>query len=229
MPADAFPGATRSTLHWAMMERRTEPTGLRVVRSDGAAGTARQPLVRRVVDALVGRRARLAGTVYLCVDLSASMADPGKMPELLRGSVRFFYEAWRRNYAVGAIGFGSAARVLTGATRNPYRFQKSITGLMPNGRTAMARALRLAAGRLRLRGGHRVILLITDGMPDSREATLDAAAAARALGIRVIAVGTGRADEAFLRALAPRPELARVVGANSFGDAVGGAAGELVP
>ncbi len=206
-----------------MADDRSRPAGLSAVRPE-PDDTAASP-ARRVVDALVGRRARLTGTVYLCLDLSASMADPGKMPQLLRGSIRFFYEAWRRNYAVGVIGFGSTARVLSGATRNPYRFQRSITGLMPNGRTAMARALRMAAGRLR--SGRRVILLITDGMPDSREATLDAAAAARAAGIRVIAVGTGQADEAFLSALTPRPELARVVATEGFGDAIGGAVAGL--
>lgn len=211
-----------------MADDRSKARGMPAVRPDGDATAARPPLTRRVVDALVGRGARLTGTVYLCLDLSASMADPGKMPHLLRGSIRFFYEAWRRGYAVGVIGFGSTARVLSGATRNPLRFQKSITGLMPDGRTAMARALRLAAGRLRRRAGRRVILLITDGMPDSREATLDAAAAARALGIRVIAVGTGRADETFLSALTPRPELARVVSAEGFGEAIGGVAAELV-
>lgn len=210
-----------------MVDDRPKAAGLPALRPEGDVAATPAPLARRVVEALVGRRARLTGTVYLCLDLSASMADAGKMPQLLRGSIRFFYEAWRRNYAVGVIGFGSTARVLTGATRNPHRFQRSITGLMPDGRTAMARALRLAAGRLRLRGGRRVVLLITDGMPDSREATLDAAAAARALGIRVIAVGTGRTDEAFLSALTPRPELARVVVTEGFAEAIGEAAGGL--
>ncbi|MEJ2356677.1 MAG: VWA domain-containing protein [Deinococcales bacterium] len=193
-----------------------------------ASDTARTPLVRRVAGALVGRRMWLAGTVYLCLDLSASMADPGKMPQLVRGSVRFFYEAWRRDYAIGLVGFGSTARVLTGATRDPHRFQRCMSGLEPNGRTAMARALHLAAARLRFRRGRRVILLITDGMPDSREATLDAAAAARAAGMTVIAVGTDDADEAFLSALTPRPELARVVSGEAFGEAIGDAAGRLV-
>jgi Mg-chelatase subunit ChlD len=210
-----------------MADDRSRRVGSPAVRTE--AGAAQASPARRAADALVGRRARLTGTVYLCLDLSASMADPGKMQQLLKGSIRFFYEAWRRNYAIGVVGFSSKARVLTGATRDPYRFQKSITRLMPNGRTAMARGLRLAAGRLRLRRGRRVVLLITDGMPDSREAALDAAAAARAAGIRVIAVGTDRADEAFLNALTPRPELARVVAAEAFGDAIGGAASGLAP
>lgn len=181
-------------------------------------------LAQRIGGALAGRRMRLAGTVYLCLDLSASMADAGKMPQLVRGSIRFFYEAWRRSYAIGVIGFGGRARVLTGATRNPHRFQRCLGGLEPNGRTAMAPALRLATARLRFRRGRRVVLLITDGMPDNREAAIDAARTAHALGVSVIAVGTDGADEAFLRALTPRPELASVVAPDALGEGVAGAA-----
>lgn len=184
-------------------------------------------LVRRAARALVGRRMHLAGTVYLLLDASASMADPGKMPELRRGAVRFFYEAWRRNYAVGVIGFAGSARVLTGATRDPYRFQRCLDGLVPNGGTAMAAALRLACGRLRGRHGERLALVITDGMPDDPRAALDAARTARALGITVTAVGTGNADEAFLRALSLQPELAETVGLGVLAASIGRAAGRL--
>jgi len=52
------------------------------------AGAAQASPARRAVDALVGRRSRLTGTVYLCLDLSASMAEPGKMQQLLKGSRR---------------------------------------------------------------------------------------------------------------------------------------------
>lgn len=184
-------------------------------------------LVRRAAEALAGRRAPPAGTVYLLLDVSASMADPGKMPELLRGAVGFFYQAWRRDYAVGVIGFATGARVLSGATRDPYRFQRCLRSLAPDGGTAMAAALRLAARRLRRRRGGRVALLITDGMPDDPRAALDAARAARALGITVTAVGTGSADEAFLRALSRRLELAEVVGVDAFADGIVRAGGRL--
>lgn len=184
-------------------------------------------LVRRAAGALVGRRARLAGTVYLLLDVSASMADPGKMPELRRGAVRFFYEAWRRDYAVGVIAFAAGARVRTGATRDPYRFQRCLADLMPNGGTAMAAALRLASGRLRGRRGERLALVITDGMPDDPRAAIDAARAARALGITVTAVGTGNADQDFLRALSLQPELAETVELGGFAASIGRAADRL--
>lgn len=184
-------------------------------------------LVLPAGSALVSRRARLRGTVYLLLDTSASMSDGDKMSQLLRGSVRFFYEAWRRRYAVGVIAFDRGARVMSGATRDPHRFQRSLAGLEPGGGTAMAAALRLALWRLRLRRGRRVALLITDGKPDSREDTLDAAARARALGVTVLAVGTDPADQAFLRALVPRPELAVRVARDDLAGGIGRSAGAL--
>jgi len=206
---------------------RLRPGPLVPLGEAASPGRAARRLVRRAGEALVGRRVRLAGTVYLLLDVSASMADGGKMPELLRGAVRFFYEAWRRDYAVGVIGFAAAARLLSGATRDAARFQRCLSGLQPNGGTAMAAALRLASDRLRHRRGDRLVLLITDGMPDDARAALDAAAHARALGITVTAVGTGSADEAFLRALSLQPELAEVVGLDDFGDGIGRAADRL--
>lgn len=138
------------------------------------------------------------------------MADRGKLPQLKRGALRFFTEAWGRDYAIGLIAFSGGARCLLGATRNAYRFQKQLFTLEPEGRTDMAGAIRLGSARLRRRRGHRAMVLITDGMPDDREGTLRAALLARALGIELVAVGTDGADHAFLAALAPRPGLAQV-------------------
>jgi len=157
---------------------------------------------------LVSRRSKVIGTVYLLLDHSASMADGNKLRQVKRGALRFFGEAWLRDYAVGAIAFSYRAVCLSGASRNFYRFQKSLVGLEPHGRTAMASAIRLGVRRLRWRRGKRALILITDGQPNSREATLRAAQVARAAGIELIAVGTDGADEAFLASLTPKPELA---------------------
>lgn len=161
------------------------------------------------------------GTVYLLLDHSASMADEGKMEELIGGSMRLFAEARKRNYAVGAVGFADRARLLSQPSCDAARFGARLTTLEPAGRTAMAQALRLATGRLSRRRGDKVILLVTDGMPDSREAALDEARLARMQGITVIAIGTGHADEAFLAALTPRPELAAKVELGQLGETMG--------
>jgi Mg-chelatase subunit ChlD len=160
---------------------------------------------------LVSRRECVRGTVYLLLDTSASMSSHGKLEQLKRGSLRFFTEAWGRDYAVGAIDFGSRAYCLLGATRNFYSFQKQIMCLGADGRTAMDSAIRLGTWRLRFKRGYRAMILITDGQPDHPEATLQAAIVARRLGIDLIAVGTSGADEAFLASLTPKPELASVV------------------
>jgi Ca-activated chloride channel homolog len=167
------------------------------------------PLARRFSE-LVSSRAVLTGTVYLLLDHSTSMVVKGKLTELTKGALRFFAEAYLRGYAVGAIGFGSTAHVVSGATRNFHLFQKRVVRLEAEGRTAMAAALRLASWRLRFRRGHRVIMLMTDGQPDSRERTLQAAKMVRAQGIELVIIATSGADSAFLAQLMGVAELDKV-------------------
>jgi Mg-chelatase subunit ChlD len=158
-------------------------------------------------DALVSRRGKLKGTVYLLLDCSSSMGCDGKLMQLKRGSLRFFAEAWKRRYAVGAIGFGSSVFNVSGATRNFYAFQKRIMALHADGRTNMDGAIRAGTWRLRFRHGHKVLMLITDGQPNDPEATLRAAIIAQGLGIELIVIATTGADRDFLSRLSPRPEL----------------------
>ena len=152
------------------------------------------------------------------------MADPGKMEGLTRGALRLFTEARQREYAVGIIGFAHHAHLLLRATGDAARFQTQLRTLEPYGRTAMAQALRLGTRQLRRRRGDKVMLLVTDGMPNSRAATLDAARLARAQGITVVAIGIGHADEAFLASLTPKPELAVKVALGQLEETLGGAA-----
>lgn len=172
-------------------------------------------------------RQKVKGTVYLLLDCSASMGSDGKLEQLKRGSLRFFAEAWQRDYAVGAIDFGSRACCLVNATRNFYSFQKHIMRLGADGRTAMDSAIRLGTWRLRFERGYRAMILITDGQPDYPEATLQAATIARRLGIELIVVGTSGTDEAFLASLTPRPELANVVDAANLEEGIVGTARAL--
>jgi Mg-chelatase subunit ChlD len=151
------------------------------------------------------------------------MADKGKMEGLIRGSLRLFVEARKREYAVGAIGFANRAHLLLRASCDLARFGSRLSTLEPVGRTAMAQALRLATRHLRRRRGDKVIILVTDGMPDSREATLNEARLARMQGITIIAVGTGHADKAFLAALTPKPELAMKVEPGRLEETIGDA------
>lgn len=190
-------------------------------------GQATPGLVRRLVGALVPSRTPIRGTVYLLLDHSTSMGEATKMTQLRVGAVRFFLEALQREYAVGAVAFGDEARVVHGADRDAQRFWRRLRRLRPYGRTNMVAALDVGARRLRRRGGHRVLILITDGKPDDREGTLAAAARARASGLRLVTIGTDRADEAFLRRLAGHPELARYARGADLADAMAATASHL--
>lgn len=159
---------------------------------------------------LAHKRAKLKGTVYLLLDHSSSMADGQKLTQLKRGAIRFFTEAYTRNYAVGMIGFSARAKCFLGASRNFYKFHKQLNLLTPIGRTAMTEALLLGTKRLRWRRGYKALFLITDGQPLYKEAALAQANIIRAKGIDLIAVGTDGADEAFLRALHPKAALVNV-------------------
>ncbi|MDZ7799958.1 MAG: vWA domain-containing protein [Trueperaceae bacterium] len=180
----------------------------------------RMGVVQRVVGQLVPRRRHLRGTVYLLLDHSTSMGDPDKMTQMREGAVRFFLEAVQRGYAVGAVSFADRAALITGASLDAHRFWRRVHELRPYGRTAMARALRTGTGRLNLRRGRKVLVLITDGVPDDRDGTLEAARMARAAGITLIPIGTGNADHAFLAALAGRPELVRHVPRAAWAEAI---------
>ena len=170
---------------------------------------------------------RTRGAVYLLLDTSASMADRGKMAALLNGSLRLFAEARRQEFAVGAVEFASRTHLLLRASCDELRFRARLKTLTPGGRTSMAPAIRLATRLLRRRAGEKTILLVTDGQPDDPAATLDAARLARAEGVTLIAIGTDGADEAFLAALTPKPELAVKVEAAGLEQAIGDATKRL--
>lgn len=72
------------------------------------------------------------------------------------------------------------------------------------GGTAMEAALAFCASQLAGTSGAntRVIILVTDGVPDDQSTTLAAAAAAKGAGIKLATVGVGNADSAFLAQLA---------------------------
>lgn len=183
-------------------------------------------LVRRIFGDLI-REPEVRGRTYLLLDLSASMGDEGKLPQLRDGALRFFAEAWKMGYEVGAIGFSSRIELLQRATRSFQRFHTALGKVRAHGRTPMSGAIRVATRRLKHARGDRAILIITDGMPDNPEATLDAAREARAQGITLIAVGTDGADEAFLATLTGIPELARRYEREEFGAGVGAAVTSL--
>jgi Ca-activated chloride channel family protein len=177
--------------------------------------------------ALASQREKTKGTVVLLLDCSSSMGCDGKLMQLKKGSLRFFAEAFSRQYAVGAIGFSHRVFNISGATRNFYSFQKQIMSLEANGRTNMEGAIRAGTWRLRFRRGHKVLMLITDGQPDNPEATRRAAHRARKQGVELIIIATRGADTDFLSSLNPKPELMTYVERNMLEEGIAATASHL--
>ena len=76
--------------------------------------------------------------------------------------------------------------------------------------THMAKAIGLAHHLLKSVSGARVMVIVTDGMPNGTgdpNASLNAGEDAKRSGIDIIAIGTDDADKGFLKRLASRTDL----------------------
>ena len=145
--------------------------------------------------------------VYLLLDCSSSMAVGTKLAQAKNGAFSFSQEAIEKRYAVGLIQFSSIASHLTEPLNDTSNLKPHIDGIKADGSTNMADAIRMAIGKLQDRFVQRVIVIVTDGMPDSREAALSAANDAKSKGIDIITIGTDDADTDFLRQIASRTDL----------------------
>jgi molecular chaperone DnaK len=139
--------------------------------------------------------------IYLLMDASSSMI--GEPMEQARDAARAFLEQCDfTRTQVGLISFATDVVLQAEATDNARKLQSAVQRLEAGGSTNLTGAIDLAATRLRGLDGLRYIVLLTDGYPDSPASALTSAEAARLLGIDIVAIGMGEADESYLRRLA---------------------------
>lgn len=145
--------------------------------------------------------------VYLLLDCSGSMAEGNKVAQAKKGAIGFAEEAQRKEYSVGLIQFASHAEHVLEPQNELTSFTIKVEKLSANGSTNMAAAIQIAKNNLFDKAGEKVICIVTDGMPDDKKATLEAANEIRAQGVEIITIGTDDADKEFLEELATRKEL----------------------
>jgi Mg-chelatase subunit ChlD len=150
------------------------------------------------------------GSVYLAVDGSGSMGGE-KIEQARHGAIDFAEKAYKKGYITGLILFETEAVHLCGPQRDISVLRRHLESLVAGGTTNMTGAIDLAVDKLRGQAGSRVIVVVTDGMPDKPRRALRAAGRAKKKGIDIIAVGTDDADQGFLEKLVSRRELATVV------------------
>ena len=150
-----------------------------------------------------------AGCVYLLVDRSASM-EGNKLKQAKKGALNFAKEALAKDYYTGLIQFDSSAKLVCEPYSNLSLLEKGLAKLENGDNTHIAKAINLAQSLLKSISGNRIIVIVTDGMPNGPgdpQSSLKAGEDAKRNGIDIIAIGTDDADEGFLKRLASRSQL----------------------
>lgn len=153
--------------------------------------------------------ATMTGHVYLLVDKSASMSGD-KINQAKKGALNFAKEALSKGYYTGLIQFDSESKLLCEPFKDLSTIEKAIGRMVTGDNTHMAKAINLAHNLLNGKFGVRVMVIVTDGMPNGEgdpTASLKAGEVAKKAGIDIIVIGTDDADQTFLKRLASRTEL----------------------
>lgn len=134
------------------------------------------------------------GAVVICIDTSGSMASSDITPTreaAARSAVRTFVASAPASLRIGIVSFSSGANVVSPLTSDRDQLNEAIERIPEaNGATAIGDAL-LAANQLLPNGGHRAVVLLTDGVNNRGSDPLDAAKTLASRGIPIQAVGIG--------------------------------------
>ena len=160
-----------------------------------------------------------AGLAYLLIDCSGSMSG-GNLAQARQGAIDFAEGARVKGYAIGLISFASTAEHLCLPQKTTASLRGHLERMTAAGSTNMSDAIHLATQNLVEQKGTRVIVIVTDGEPDSEGKTLAAARKAKDHGIDIIAIGTDDANRSFLVKLATRSDLAVKVSRDRLGEAI---------
>jgi Ca-activated chloride channel homolog len=130
------------------------------------------------------------GQVFICIDTSGSMRSTDVDPtreEAAKAAARAFIEQTPPGTKVGIISFSGTASVVAPLSADHEAVTQELDNVpLPDGATAIGDALRLAAQNLP-ESGHRVVILITDGV---NNAGVDPSEIAQWLGAHRIPVYT---------------------------------------
>jgi Ca-activated chloride channel family protein len=107
------------------------------------------------------------GNVFICIDTSGSMASSDVAPtraQAATAAARAFISEAPLGVRIGIIAFSGDAQLVAPLSANKTSTLEALEALpTPNGATAIGDALRLAATQFPP-AGHRVVILITDGV-----------------------------------------------------------------
>ncbi len=107
------------------------------------------------------------GSVFICIDTSGSMAAGDVAPTRAAAALaaaRAFIEESSPGTRIGIIAFSSGASMIQPLSSDHSQVEAALAAVpSPSGATAIGDALRLAAASFPS-GGHRLVILVTDGV-----------------------------------------------------------------
>lgn len=110
------------------------------------------------------------GAVFICIDTSGSMASTDVVPtraQAAKAAAQAFIDESAPGTRIGIISFAGGAGVVAPLSADHQVVVAALDEIpLPNGATAIGDALKLAAQMLPSTG-HRVVILITDGVNNS--------------------------------------------------------------
>lgn len=141
-------------------------------------------------------------SVALVIDVSVSMSGE-KLHEAIEACLGFVDELEEAGAgeAIALVAFGSEATLTSPLGASPAATRAAARALTVAGSTNMAAGLSVGWSALAPAPGRRVVVLLTDGAPDSRPAALSQRDTIRGGDGDIIARGVTGADQAFLRQL----------------------------
>ncbi len=139
--------------------------------------------------------------VVLCIDTSGSMNATDVQPtrwDAARNAARTFMRQLSAGTRLAVVTFASSAELIQPLTSDRDQALTALDRIPPaDGATAIGDALMLASRQLPA-GGHRAIVLMTDGVNNRGADPLQAADAVAARHIPIYTVGIGTSDSGLL-------------------------------
>lgn len=141
--------------------------------------------------------------VALLIDCSGSMSGTA-IEEAKKAAISFIKNFSVANGSIGLITFPGG--IIHKLSQNFASVKSKISGLNAHNGTPMTEAIDLAHTQmLTANECEKVIVLLSDGSPDSSSAAGASINLAKNKGIRIITVGVSGADETFLKSIAASP------------------------
>lgn len=149
--------------------------------------------------------------IVLAIDRSGSMNDNGGITATREAAIAFLDGLDLTEDRIAVVAFNTTAQLLSPLGDDAAAAREAIASMNAIGGTNLAAALDLSAGELFGPRGRTdakpVIVFLTDGRPaDGPEATLAAAARAKARGARIFMIGFGDIDPMIMALSASTPE-----------------------